>query len=72
MALTLEERLAEAETAYHDLQIGKAVVEVRDSSGESIRYTMANASRLRHYIATLKNEIAAAPSRGPMRPVFGA
>lgn len=72
MALpSLAVRLAEAEEAYHALQLGRAVVSVTDMSGESIRYTTANASRLLIYINGLKAEIAgtSAPPR-PLRPMF--
>lgn len=76
MALTLQERLIEAEAAYHALLTGSGVAEVRDSNGESIRYTQANASRLRAYILDLKAEIAAEASGkskpvGPLNPTFG-
>jgi len=62
---TIRERLNEAEAAYHDLQIGKAVVEVRDSNGESVRYTLANSARLSAYIQDLKRQISGTSS-GPM------
>jgi hypothetical protein len=69
---TLAERLVEAENAYHQLVIGGQPVEIRDSSGESIRYTMANGSRLRAYIEELKREIAGQARRPPpLRPVWG-
>lgn len=76
MPLTLQERLTEAEAAYHTLQIGGGVAEVRDSNGESVRYTQANASRLRAYIMELKAQIAAEAAgkpqqRGPLNPIFG-
>lgn len=76
MAATLAERLTEAEAAYHALLIGQSAAEVRDSNGETLRFTSANASRLKAYIADLKAQIAAEASttgqpRGPMRPVFG-
>jgi hypothetical protein len=76
MPLTLQQRLEEAETAYHRLQIGESAAEVRDSNGESVRYTQANVGRLRSYIADLKAEIAAVAAgtpqrRGPLNPVFG-
>ncbi len=74
MPATLAERLVEAEAAYHKLQIGESVAEVRDSNGESVRYTQANQGRLRAYIADLKAQIAAegAPLRtGPINPIFG-
>lgn len=69
--MTTAERLAEAEAAYHALMTGQAVVEVTDQSGERVRFTTANASRLSIYIAKLKAEIAGSiQSRGPMRPMF--
>ena len=76
MPLTLQQRLAEAEEAYHKLQIGESAAEVRDSNGESVRYTQANQGRLRAYIAELKAQIAAeaagtARVTGPLRPIFG-
>ncbi|EGL63567.1 hypothetical protein AGRO_3636 [Agrobacterium sp. ATCC 31749] len=65
--------LREAEKALHELLTGKGVAEVRDSNGESVRYTMANVSRLRQYIEDLKSQIAGQP-RTPhrvMRPTWG-
>lgn len=57
MSLTsaeITQYLSEARAALHALQIGQGVVEVRDSSGETVRFTPANASRLRAYIAELE------------------
>jgi hypothetical protein len=54
---TLAERLAEAEAAYHDLVIGKAVVEVRDANGQTLRYTQANRAAMAAYIQDLKRQI---------------
>ncbi len=69
---TSAELLTEAKTAYHALQLGQSVVEVRDSNGESVRYTPANASRLQTYIATLEAEVAgqATTARLPLRPIW--
>ena len=72
---TLRLYIAEAEVALHRLMTGTATVEVRDSSGELIRFNNANASRLRQYLADLKAQLAdllaARPNmRGPMRPMF--
>ena len=39
MPLTLQQRLTEAEEAYHRLQIGESAAEVRDSNGESVHIT---------------------------------
>lgn len=71
LALTTAEKLVEAQAAYHRLMTSQQPVEIRDSNGESIRYTIANASRLKAYIAELKNEIAGTVKAGPFRPVFG-
>lgn len=68
---TLQERLDEAEAAYHDLAIGKSVVELRDSNNETVRYNIASISRLAAYIADLKRQLGVACSTGPMRPMFG-
>lgn len=68
---TLQERLDEAEQAYHDLCIGKGVVELRDSNGETVRYNIASLPRLTAYIAQLKGELGQSSSTlGPMRPLF--
>lgn len=69
-------RLAEARDAHHLLQIGQAAVEVRDSNGDTVRYSPANASRLRAYIAELEqllkgNASANHRSRRPMVPTWG-
>lgn len=69
MALTVQERLIEAEVALHALLTGQAVAEVRDSNGETVRYTIANASRLRAYIEELRRQIAPTLG-GPLRPIF--
>lgn len=71
---TLAERLVEAEAAFHDLAIGKAMVEFRDSNGETVRFTAANRAALQSYITDLKRQIAVEagsplPS-GPMRVFF--
>ncbi|MER8924356.1 gpW family head-tail joining protein [Mesorhizobium sp. M0859] len=65
--------LGEAKAAYHRLMIGEAAVEVRDSDGQTIRYTSANASRLKAYIAELEQQLAGttACARRPLRPVWG-
>lgn len=71
MALTAQQRLTEAEAALHALATGKSVAEVTDSSGEKVRYSAANASRLERYIADLKAEVAGTPRYGgPIRPMF--
>ena len=64
--MTLEEKLEQAEAAYHDLMMGKGVVEVRDSNGEMVRYNAANRSQLAGYINELKRQMGqtcAGPAR---------
>lgn len=71
---TTAELLAEARSAYHELMIGNQAVEVRDSNGESVRFTRADADRLRGYIKELEAQLAAengtAMPRRPMRLQF--
>lgn len=69
---TTEELLREAKIAYHALQTGRGVVEVRDSNGESVRYSPANASRLKDYIDELTRELngGVMPVVRPMRPMW--
>ncbi|MER9522506.1 gpW family protein [Mesorhizobium sp. M0292] len=69
---TTADLLAEAKAAYHRLQVGGAAVEVRDATGEMIRYSPANASRLKAYIAELEAELrGCAKVVPPLRPVWG-
>ena len=75
MSMTVQQRLTEAQTAYHALLLGAAVREVRDQNGEMVVYTAANREALKAYIATLEAEIAAATngvatSRRPMSVFF--
>lgn len=68
--VSIQDRLNEAEAAYHALQCGQAVAEVRDQNGESVRYTAANASRLYGYILDLKRQLGITAYSGPMRVIF--
>lgn len=54
---TLEARLAEAETALHKLSIGQVATEIRDQNGELVKFSPANAARLRQYIFELKAQL---------------
>lgn len=67
----LEQKLAEAEAAYHALLLGQSVAELRDGpSGELVRYTPANRSALMAYILTLKQQLGLNSISGPARPYF--
>ena len=65
--------MLEARIALHALLTGQQEAEVRDSNGESVRFTSANASRLREYIAQLEGEVAGLnpiKQRAPLRPIW--
>ena len=67
------DRLLEERIALHALLTGQQEAEVRDSNGESVRFTSANASRLREYIAQLEGEVAGLnpiKQRAPLRPIW--
>ena len=65
--MTLQERLNDAEGAYHALMSGRAVRVVVDQNGERIEYVAANAGRLFAYIESLKSQLGLLVSSGPMR-----
>ena len=54
---TLKTRLAEAEDAYHLLQMGGKTQEMM-LNGRKVVYTPANADKLKAYIGQLKQQIA--------------
>jgi hypothetical protein len=54
---TLRLRLAQAEQALHDLQMGTSVVSIRDASGRQVNYTPADATRLSVYVQALKGQL---------------
>ena len=66
--MTLEERLAAAKTAYHNLLTGIMPRVVVDQNGERVEFTAANASRLAQYIADLERQLNG--SIGPMNVWF--
>lgn len=71
----LQSRLAEAETALHNVLLGKGVAEFRDSNGELVRYSKTDVRKLEAYIANLQLDIQAIETgvpriTGPMRIFF--
>lgn len=56
--MTLEERLRDAEAAYHELMVGRHAVRFEDQNGESVTYSQASMNQLAGYIAGLKRQIA--------------
>lgn len=61
--MTLEEKLREAEEAYHALMLGQSAREITDQNGERVTFTATNAARLAAYIEYLKNQIAGRTAR---------
>lgn len=68
-AMTLAARIADAEAKLHLVETGQAV-EMTTHEGVSVKYTPADAPRLRAYIARLKNEQAGRPARGALAVRF--
>lgn len=64
----LQQRLDDAETAYHNLMTGRSVVEVVDQNGERVKYDNVNAFRLANYINELKRKLG--ETSGPMQVIF--
>lgn len=64
---TIAERLAHAESEYHNLITGNKPMVVVDQNGERVEYTPANAGRLAMYIADLKRQLN--PSSSTSRPL---
>lgn len=53
----LEKLISEAEAAYHNLQMGTAVVEIVDQNGERVRFNPGNRQNLYLYIQQLKSKL---------------
>lgn len=73
---TLQERLAAAELAEHQIITGAKTASVGFGAGKSVTYTQATLADLRAYITRLREEIAALTGattpakRGPIRFQF--
>ncbi|MDA9521642.1 hypothetical protein XI06_15145 [Bradyrhizobium sp. CCBAU 11434] len=67
--MTDQEMLDQAKAALHQLMMGVAVVEC-EWQGQRTKFSVANADRLRAYIAELEARIAGQPFRGAMGFVF--
>lgn len=70
MALTLAQKLEQAEQAYHDLAIGRSARVVVEQNGERVEFTAANAGRLQSYIQDLTDQINGTSSKGPLEAYF--
>jgi hypothetical protein len=51
------QRLADAETSYHNLLTGKSARVVVDQNSERVEFTAANATKLYSYIISLKEAL---------------
>lgn len=63
--ITLQSRLAEAEQAYHEFQMGRTPRVFVDQNGERIEYSATNIRSLAAYISALKFQISGASQSGP-------
>jgi hypothetical protein len=72
---TLQQQVAEATAAYHQLMIGQSLVRIRHNARE-MSYSQANAADLLAYISTLNAQLAqlgvrtVGPRRGRSRRVI--
>lgn len=53
---TLQARLSAAESAYHELQLGAAQVEIQKGD-RMVKFNLTSAANLRVYIGELKSEL---------------
>jgi hypothetical protein len=67
---TLDDRIAAAQAALDRLMTGSMREEVRTSAGHMVRYTPADAAKLRGYIDELKAEQAGSSTRGAIGFIF--
>lgn len=67
---TLNQRISEAQRAYHDLMTGTAVVSITDKTGERVEYRTANAAQLSRYIQELQNAAGGTNIPGPLNIYF--
>lgn len=66
--VVLATRIAEAETALHQLATGKQAVTVVDQNGERVEFNRTSMDKLRAYIADLRAQLSGA-SPTTRRPV---
>lgn len=68
---TYTTRLAEAETAFHQLRLGGQAKVVVDQNSERVEFTVARSSELRAYILELKTLLGLPTGIvGPLKPWF--
>ncbi|MGI9503231.1 MAG: gpW family head-tail joining protein [Geminicoccaceae bacterium] len=72
MPMTDAERLADAEAALHELNLGRSARVFVDQNQERVEFTAANRGALRTYIEELRAKIASSTvgGDGPLRVVL--
>ena len=71
MALTTEQKLDDAEKAYHDLLTGRALRVVVDRNGERVEFTATNRQMLKAYIDELRTQLGLnTTSNAPLQFLF--
>lgn len=71
MALTTEQKLDDAEKAYHDLLTGRALRVVVDRNGERVEFTAMNRQMLKAYIDELRTQLGLnTTSNAPLQFLF--
>ena len=69
--MTDAEKLVDAESALHELNVGRSARVFVDQNGERVEYTAANRADLRKYIQELKAKISGTSVvGGPLRAIF--
>ena len=62
---TLQEKLDDAEAAYHELSCGRSARVIVDRDGQRVEFSAANRTGLYAYIQSLKAQLAAATRATP-------
>lgn len=67
--LSLSQRIAEAQAAYHALQTGAMPRVVQDMNGEKVEFAAANSGKLYSYILELQRQagVGSTVAGGPMQ-----
>lgn len=71
MSKTTAQLLVEAESAYHDLQTGKAVTEIVDQNGERVKFRAADLQQLYLYIQSLRAQLTPVTVGAPINSPAG-
>jgi hypothetical protein len=68
--MDVNQRLAEARTALHRLEIGQAEIEISTPDQGVVKFARAEVGRLRAYISQLEAEKAGRPARCAIKVGF--